>query len=78
MDQKKHSRRPLGRGQVKLSGPLEHTPWVEAKNLPKETYFRREEVVVQLKDSSQGPKSQLLSQLCSSWQIPLHLRLSFL
>ena len=31
-----------------------------------------------LKDSSQGPKSQLLSKLCSSWQIPLHLGLSFL
>lgn len=41
LDQKKHSRRPLGRGRVKLSGPLEHTPWVEAKSLPKETFRER-------------------------------------
>lgn len=37
----------LGKCQVRLSVPSQHTPWVEAKILPKKTYFRRKEVVVQ-------------------------------
>ena len=78
LEQRKRSRRPLGRGRGRLLGPPEHTPWVEAKSLPEETHFRREGVTVQLKNYSQGPKSQFLSQLCSSWQIPLALGLSFL
>lgn len=66
-------RRPLGRCQAWLSGPPEHSPYVEARK----THFRREEVVLQ-QEPSQEQKSRFLSQLCSSEQIPLALGLRFL
>ena len=69
----------LGKCQVRLSVPPQHTPWVEAKILPKKTHFRRKEAVwYGLENSSQGPKICFSFQFCSSRQIPLALGLSFL